>query len=99
VLRVLEHWDGPGGPAAEALTETGSIRMVVATMVHASPFLAQFKAQVGNLLKFLNDDIHAFRKLSLKAIEKVRTAAATAWHVLRRLFLIKCLPAVPCSRR
>lgn len=83
VLRILEHWDGPGGPAAEALTETGTIRMIVATMVHASPFLAQFKAQVSNLLKFLNDDIHAFRKLSLKAIEKVRSAAAaTTSHVL-----------------
>jgi hypothetical protein len=72
VVRVLEHWDGPGGPAAEHLSEFGTIRMILSTMAQTSPFLLQFKSQIKNLLAFLSDPIHALRKLSLKAIEKVR---------------------------
>lgn len=75
IMRLLDHWEGPGGPASQLLSEEGAIRLIASTMGLTSTFLTCFPAQLNTMLRLLGDDVHALRKLSLKTIEKVRCAA------------------------
>ena len=73
VAQLLEYWDVPG-PGAEALTEEGGVRVVLALLANTSPLFRSFRKQIGFLLKIMADEsTHSLRRLSLKVIEKVCT--------------------------
>jgi cohesin loading factor subunit SCC2 len=74
VAKLLDYWDVPG-PAAEPLTDEGVIRVILRLMANTSPFFLAFREQIRVFLKIMSDEsAHALRKLSLKAIEKVRNS-------------------------
>lgn len=71
VSKLMEYWDELG-PAAEPLTEEGSVRVILALMANTSPLLRSFRMQIVFLLKVMADEsTNSLRKLSLKVIEMI----------------------------
>lgn len=72
VNELMESWSSPG-PAGEALTEEGRIRAALYLVAKTTGLLLSFRQQITFLIKLMGDEKSpALRKLSLKAIEKVR---------------------------
>lgn len=73
VSELLECWGHPG-PAGEQMTTEGDARLVLAFAAKTSPLIMSFRNQIRFVLKLMSDESsHNLRKLSLKAVEKVRS--------------------------
>jgi len=72
VAELLEFWNRPG-PGCEPLSDEGTNRMILSVVARASPMLLSFRQQIGFFVSMMGDvSMQSLRKLSLKAIEKVR---------------------------
>jgi cohesin loading factor subunit SCC2 len=78
--QIIERWDTgsfivarSGRSTQFCFTEEGGIRALLLLTTSYSNFTKSFNAQMGLMLKLMSDKAHAsLRKLSVKAIEKVR---------------------------
>lgn len=69
---LLCYWNQPG-PGCEPLTEAGTTRLVLSVLAASSRLLNSFQQQIGFFVTMMEDvSMQSLRKLSLKAIEKVR---------------------------
>jgi hypothetical protein len=79
IAAILETWDSPCGSSTPRVgfTQEGGARALLTLTSSYSSFTKSFNALMGLMLKLMSDKAHAsLRKLSIRAIEKVRCRAA-----------------------
>jgi hypothetical protein len=75
IAAILDTWDSPRGSSTPRMgfSQEGSARALLALTTSYSRFAKSFSVLMGLMLKLMSDKAHAsLRKLSIRAIEKVR---------------------------